>query len=99
MIELLKVVLIVIVILFLVKKKWDLGLVLFLGTLLTGLIFRLNLKVFSRSMLEALTSRETFNVIGIILLVLYLGNLLRIKGNFKKMVYSNFYYCSNDFVV
>lgn len=86
MIELLKIVLIVIVILFLVKKKWDLGLVLFLGTLLTGLIFRLNLKLFSRNMLEALTSRETFNVIGIILLVLYLGNLLRMKGNFKKMV-------------
>ncbi len=88
MIELLKIIIIVIAILFLVKKKWDLGLVLFLGTLLTGLIFGLNLKILSRNMLEALISRETFNVIGIILLVLYLGNLLRIKGNFKKMVNS-----------
>lgn len=88
MIELLKIIIIVIAILFLVKKKWDLGLVLFLGTLLTGLIFSLNLKVFSHNLLEALISRETINVIGIILLVLYLGNLLRIKGNFKKMVNS-----------
>lgn len=88
MIELLKIFLIVLVILFLVKKKWDLGLVLFLGTLLTGLIFNLNLKVLASNMLKALISGETFNLIGIILLVLYLGTLLQEKGSFKKMVAS-----------
>ncbi len=36
MADLLRIVLIVLVLLFLIKKNWDLGLVLFLGTLLTG---------------------------------------------------------------
>ncbi len=86
MTDLLKIILIVLVLLFLIKKKWDLGLVLFLGTLLTGVAFRLNFPVLARNILEALISTETLSLFGIIILVLYLGNLLQLKGNFKKMV-------------
>jgi integral membrane protein (TIGR00529 family) len=86
MTDLLKIVLIVLVLLFLIKKKWDLGFVLFIGTLMTGVAFRLDFPVFVRNVLEALISTETLSLFGIILLVLYLGNLLQLKGNFKKMV-------------
>jgi len=82
----LKIILIVLVLLFLIKKKWDLGLVLFIGTLLTGVAFRLDFPVLARNILEALISTETLSLFGIIILVLYLGNLLQLKGNFKKMV-------------
>lgn len=81
-----KIILIVLVLLFLIKKKWDLGLVLFIGTLLTGVAFRLDFPVLARNILEALISTETLSLFGIIILVLYLGNLLQLKGNFKKMV-------------
>ncbi|TEU06053.1 MAG: DUF401 family protein [Candidatus Aminicenantes bacterium] len=86
MTDLLKIILIVLVLLFLIKKKWDLGLVLFIGTLLTGVAFRLDFPVLARNILEALISTETLSLFGIIILVLYLGNLLQLKGNFKKMV-------------
>ncbi|MGD2295047.1 MAG: DUF401 family protein [Candidatus Aminicenantes bacterium] len=86
MADLLKIVLIVLILLFLIKKKWDLGLVLFIGTLLTGVSFRLDFPDFIRNILEALTSTETLSLFGIIILVLYLGSLLQRKGNFKKMV-------------
>jgi hypothetical protein len=83
---LLKLILIVLVLLFLIKKKWDLGLVLFLGTLLTGVAFSLDFPILVRNILTAAVSPETLSLLGIIILVLYLGNLLQFKGNFKKMV-------------
>ena len=86
MADLLRIVLIVLVLLFLIKKKWDLGFVLFLGALLTGVAFSLDFPVLARNILEALISTETLSLIGIIVLVLYLGNLLQLKGNFRKMV-------------
>jgi integral membrane protein (TIGR00529 family) len=86
MADLLRVVLIVLVLLFLIKKKWDLGLVLFLGALLAGVAFSLDFPVLTRNILQALISTETLSLIGVIILVLYLGNLLQLKGNFRKMV-------------
>lgn len=83
---LLKLILIVLVLLFLIKKKLDLGLVLFLGALLTGVAFSLDFPVLVRNVLNAAISPETLSLLGIIILVLYLGNLLQFKGNFKKMV-------------
>jgi len=84
--DLLRIILIILVLLFLIKKKWDLGLVLFLGSLLTAITFHLDFKVLAQNMLGALTSGETLSLIGVVILVLYLGNLLQIRGNFKTMV-------------
>jgi len=86
MADFLKIILVVLVLLFLIKKKLDLGLVLFLGALLTGVMFSLGFPALFRNILEALTSAETLSLIGIVLLVLYLGTLLQLKGNFKRMV-------------
>lgn len=86
MVALFKIALVILLFLVLIKKKWDLGLVLFLATILTGLLFGLNLKVFAKNILKSLIAKETLNLLGIILLVLYLGNFLQLRGNFKKMV-------------
>jgi len=86
MVNLFKIILIVLILLLLIKKKFDIGLVLFLGALLSGLLFGLNLKVLIRNMLDALISFDTLSLIGIIILVVYLGNFLQARGNFKIMV-------------
>jgi len=86
MVGLLKIAFVILLFLVLIKKKWDLGLVLFLATILTGLLFGLNLKIFAKNILKSLIANETLNLLSIILLVLYLGNFLQSRGNFKRMV-------------
>ena len=86
MFDFLRIILIVLVLVFLIKKKWDLGLVLLVGSLLAAVAFRLSLKAFIQNLLGALFSGETLSLVAIILLVLYLGTLLQAKGNFKTLV-------------
>jgi hypothetical protein len=86
MIILIKVAAIVLALLYLIKKKWDLGLVLFLDSVLTGLLFNLDIKIFAKNVLSALVDGETLSLIGIVVLVLYLGHFLQAGGNFRRMV-------------
>jgi len=86
MIVLLKIAAIILVLLFLIRKKWDLGLVLFLDSALTAVLFRLNIKDFARNVGSALIAGETLNLVGILILVLYLGHFLQAGGNFRRMV-------------
>jgi hypothetical protein len=86
MFDFLRIILIVLVLIFLIKKKWELSLVLLVGSLLAAVAFRLSFKAFIQNLLGALVSGETLSLVGIILLVLYLGTLLQVKGNFKTMV-------------
>lgn len=86
MFDFLRIILIVLVLLFLIKNKWDLSLVLLVGSILAAVAFRLSLKAFIQNLLGALVSGQTLSLIGIILLVLYLGTLLQVKGNFKTLV-------------
>ena len=84
--DLLRIVLVVLILLFLIKKKVDLGSVLFLGAILSGLLFGLNVKKLGLDLFKALISFETLSLIGIIILVLYLGNFLQARGNFRILV-------------
>jgi len=86
MIVLLKIAAILFVLLFLIKIKWDLGLVLFLDSILTALLFGLSIKTFLANILGALVAGETLSLIGIVVLVLYLGNFLQAGGHFRQMV-------------
>jgi len=83
---LLKIAAIILVLLFLIRKKWDLGLVLFLDSVLTAVLFKLNIRDFARNVGVALISGETLSLIGIVVLVLYLGHFLQAGGNFRRMV-------------
>ena len=84
--DLLRIVLVILILLFLIKKKVDLGSVLFLGAILSGLLFGLNVKKLGLDLFKALISFETLSLIGIIILVLYLGNFLQARGNFRILV-------------
>lgn len=82
----LKIAVIILALLFLIRKKWDLGLVLFLDSVLIAILFGLDARTFVTSAGSALISRETLDLIGIVILVLYLGNFLQAGGNFRRMV-------------
>ena len=86
MADLLKIILIILVLLFLIKRKWDLGLILILESLLTAICFGLNIKKYARNVLEAIVSTETLTLVAIIFLVLYLFNFLQKRGNLRMMV-------------
>ncbi|MFB0565839.1 MAG: DUF401 family protein [Candidatus Aminicenantaceae bacterium] len=86
MADVLKIVLIVLLLLLLIKKKLDLSLVFFLGALLFGFFFGLNIKTLGKNLLEALISPETLRLVGIIMLILYIGTFLQARRNFNIMV-------------
>jgi len=72
--------------LFLIRLKWDLGLVLFIDAALAAVLFGMKPVEFGRNVLGAITSSETLELIGIIVLVLYLGQFLQVRGHFRQMV-------------
>jgi integral membrane protein (TIGR00529 family) len=86
MIVLAKIGLIVVLLLVLIRLKWDLGLVLFLNTCLTALLFGMKPAAFGRALLSGATAWETVELAGIIILVLYLGEFLQTSGGFRAMV-------------
>jgi hypothetical protein len=81
-----KVVLIVALLLVLIRFKWDLGLVLFLDTCLVAVLFGLSPVAFARAVLAGATSGATLMLVGIVVLVLYLGEYLQASGAFRDMV-------------
>jgi integral membrane protein (TIGR00529 family) len=86
MVVILKIGLVIVTLLVLIRRKWDLGLVLFLDSVLIAVLFGLGAGAFARSAGEALVSRETLSLIAVVVLVLYLGNHLQAGGNFRRMV-------------
>lgn len=86
MVVLAKIGLIVALLLVLIRLKWDLGLVLFLNTCLTAVLFGMKPAAFGRAVLAGAASWETLELAGIIVLVLYLGELLQSTGAFRTMV-------------
>ena len=86
MIVLLKILAVIFALLFLVKLKVDLGIVLVLDAILTGVLFAMPAASFVKQAGAALVDPETLNLIGILVLVLYLGRFLQAGGHFKEMV-------------
>ena len=86
MIVLLKIGAVVVLLLVLIRLKWDLGLVLFLDTCLAAVLFGMTPAGFGRAALAGATSWETIQLAGIVILVLYLGEFLQTSGAFRTMV-------------
>jgi integral membrane protein (TIGR00529 family) len=86
MMILVKVGLVVALLLVLIRLKWDLGLVLFLNTCLAAVLFGMKPAGFGRAVLSGAASWETLELVGVIILVLYLGEFLQSSGAFRAMV-------------
>lgn len=81
-----KIAVIIFVLLFLIRKKWDLGLILALDTVLAAVLYRMPAGTFLEQAGGALIAAETLSLLGIVVLVLYLGNFLQSGGHFREMV-------------
>ena len=77
MIEIIKLLAVIVVIIFLIRKKWNLGYIILLASLLLGLLFGLNPKEIGINFLQAIMDPVTIRLIGIIVLVLLLSSILK----------------------
>ncbi|MBU4601812.1 TIGR00529 family membrane protein, partial [bacterium] len=77
MTEIIKLLVVIAVIIFLIRKKWNLGYIILLASLLLGLLFGLNPKEMGINFLQAIMDPVTIKLIGIIVLVLLLSSILK----------------------
>jgi integral membrane protein (TIGR00529 family) len=74
------------VIIFLIRKKWNLEYVILLASLLLGLLFKLNPKEIGINFVQAIIDPVTIRLIGIIVLVLLLSSILKRIESLKDIV-------------
>jgi integral membrane protein (TIGR00529 family) len=86
MIVLLKIGFVIALLLFLLRKKADLGLVLILDSALTAALFGMPAGLFFANAGKAVIAPETLELVGVVILVLYIGNFLQKGGHFRRMV-------------
>jgi len=87
-IEILKLASVIIIIIFLIKKKWKLGYIMFLSSLFLGIIFGLNPIEIGQSILYGLTDFSTLKLIGVIFSVYALSGILKRIRSFENLVES-----------
>ena len=88
MADLLKLLFILALTVYLLFKKWDLGLVLLCDTVLVTVLFSYPILDMAVSMGRAVIARDTLNLIGAVFLVLILAELMRRTEAMKGMVMS-----------
>ena len=86
MTEIIKLLVVIAVIIFFIRKKWNLGYIILLASLLLGLLFGLNPKEMGIIFLQAIMDPVTIELIGIIVLVYILGGVLRRVGSLRDLV-------------
>ncbi len=88
MVDLLKLLLILGLMVFLLAKKWDLGLVLLLNTVVVALLFGYPAVDWVRSVAGGLVAADTVGLVGAVFLVLVLAELMRRTRASDEMVAS-----------
>lgn len=88
MVDLLKLGIVLALILLLIARRWSLGLVLALASLVLALLFRRPLIDLGRDALTALTDPLTLRLAGIVVLILTLGEILRRTAQLDGMIHS-----------
>jgi uncharacterized protein len=83
---LLKAAAIIVLLLVLLRLKIDLGLALLADAVLTAALFRMPAADFLRTSGRTLVDGETLTLLGILVLVLYLGYFLQADNSFRRMV-------------
>lgn len=77
---------IVTVIIILIKFRIDIGVVLFIGAILTAILFRTGIKSFFLTLINSIISPATLSLVGTVILIMYFGALLEKRGDLSKMV-------------
>jgi len=84
--EIIKLLVVIAVIIFLIRKKWNLGYIILLSSLLLGLLFGSNPKEIGINFIRAIMDPVTVRLIGIIVLVFLLSSILRRIESLRDMV-------------
>jgi len=88
MADILKLLGVLALVIFLIGRKWNLGLILTLASLLLGLLFARPLPQLGLDVLVALVDPLTLRLAGIVVLILLLGEILRLTARLDGMVHS-----------
>lgn len=86
MTEIIKLLAVIVVIIFLIRKKRNLGHIILLASLLLGLLFGLNPKEIGINFFQAIIEPVTIRLIGVIVLVFLLSSILRRIESLKDIV-------------
>ena len=86
MTEIIKLLAVIVVIIFLIKKKWNLGYIMLIASLLLGVAFSLSPIQIGNNFVLALIDPATLKLIGIIVLVYILSGVLRKVENLRDLV-------------
>lgn len=86
MTEIVKLLVVIAVIIFLIRKKWNLGYIILLSSLLLGLLFGLNPKEIGINFVQAIMDPVTIRLIGIIVLVFLLSSILKRIESLKDII-------------
>jgi len=70
------------------KGKWHLGIIIFSISIIAGIIFRTTPFTLAKNIILAVVDPVTLELFAIIILVIFLSNLLREKGNLRNIVVS-----------
>jgi len=85
MIELLKLSLVLFLLIFLIKKKVPVGISLFGGGILVGFLFGMPVSLILKKSLSAAVDGETLHLLGLVLLIVFFGNLLGLIENLRDL--------------
>ena len=83
MIEVIKLSVVIVFIVLLLRKKWNLEYILLSSSLLLGLIFELNIGEITVNSIQAILDPSTISLVGIIILIMFLTGILRRIDNLK----------------
>ncbi|GAH47756.1 unnamed protein product, partial [marine sediment metagenome] len=86
MTEIIKLLVVIAVIIFLIRRKWKLGYIMLLAPLLIGVFFDLSPVQIGKNIIWALIDPMTLKLIGIIILVYILSGVLRKVESLKDLV-------------
>ena len=86
MIESLKLIFVITVIILLIKRKWKLGYILLLASMLLGALFELNPLEIGKNFIFGLTHYTTLKLVGIVVGVYILSGILRRTGHLENLV-------------
>jgi len=84
--EIIKLLVVIAVIIFLISKKWNLGYIMLIGSLLLGAAFGLNPIQLGENFVLALVDPMTLRLIGLVVLVYILSGVLRKVESLKDLV-------------
>jgi len=88
LIEVIKLLVVIVFIIFLIKKKWNLEYIILLASLLLGLLFKLGICEIILNFIQAVSDPVTIKLIGLIVLVFLLSSILRKIESLKHIVNS-----------